>query len=146
MTRSTPLVSANAAAGPADFPFYRGWPVAIPAWGWGLVLLAVATGFVALVRTQPLFHSGLSGFLPPLLFVSLPLGALALVAGWQGVAALFRRLRARDLLLILALFLLNAILTVALGYLLRALFETSANPAAAAIAEASLADRALFFG
>ncbi len=71
-----------------DLPFYDGRPVEISGRGWLLVLLAVALGFAALVAL-PVDGVPLN-FVPPLLFVAIPLGALAMVAGRHWTAP-FRR-------------------------------------------------------
>ena len=129
----------------SDFPYYRGVPVAIGPLGWLIVLASVALGFFVLLKTQPLFHSGIAGFIPGLLFVLIPLGALAAVGGTRAPGALFRRIRASDAGLAVGFFLINAVLTVAVGILVTSLFHTAANPASEMVASAEGADRVLFF-
>lgn len=129
-----------------DLPYYREPPYGFSPAAWLLVLASVAVAFLALMKTQPLFHSGLPGFIPPLLFVLIPLGALAAVGGARAPLALFRRLHGRDIAIILLFFFLNAIVTVGVGILITGLFHTASNPAGALVASASGADKVLFFG
>jgi len=129
-----------------DFPYYRENPDGFSLTAWFVVLASVAVSFLALMKTQPVFHSGLSGFIPPLLFVLIPLGALAAVGGLGAPLALFRPLRGKDIGIILLFFILNAIITVAVGTLITGIFHTTANPAGNLLASASGADKLLFFG
>lgn len=129
-----------------DLPFYRGAPVGVSPLGWGLVLIAVAIAFYVLMRTQPIFGSGFGTFIPPLLFVLIPLGTLALVAGGSAPLALFRPLRGRDAGIIVGFFVLNAIATILLGLLVTNLFHTVANPAGDIAASVTGMDQVLFFG
>lgn len=89
-----------------DLPYYRGG-----AGGFGLtsvfvVFCATAGAFAVLMKAQQSFHSGLAGFIPPLLFVLIPLIAVAVVAGPAAPLALFRRLGLRDIGIILLFFVL----------------------------------------
>lgn len=109
-----------------DLPFYDGRPVEIPGRGWLVVLLAVALGFAALVAV-PLPDSPLN-FIPPILFVAIPLGALAMVAGphWS---ALFRRYGIKQFGQSLGFGVLTIVVSGAAGYLLSLLTPMTANPA-----------------
>ncbi|MDB6179497.1 hypothetical protein PAF17_18625 [Paracoccus sp. Z330] len=80
-----------------DLPYYRGYPVGLSLTGCLIILASVAVAFAVLMATQPKFHTGLAGFIPPLLFVSIPLVALAAVAALRAPLALFRPIRARDI-------------------------------------------------
>jgi CAAX protease family protein len=130
----------------SDLPFYRGVPVGLGPIGWGIVLLSVAIAYMVLSGLQPRFHSGLAGFIPPLLFVIIPLATLAVVAGSRAPFALFKPIHARDLGIIFGFFILNAIVTIALGYLIIGLFHSAPNPAAQLAAAAIGFDRVLFLG
>lgn len=126
-----------------DLPYYQG--------GFGLagaliVMCSAAVAFAVLLNTQVLFHSGLAGFIPPLLFVLIPLVAVAVIAGPSAPLALFRRLGLRDIRIILLFFVLNAIVTVVVGLVVTGLFHSVANPAGDMVASASRADKILFFG
>lgn len=127
-----------------DFPYYTGHPVALSALQWVAVVLAVGVGFAALIATQPIFPTGLAGFIPAILYVAVPLGMLALVAGGHRTA-LFRRIRRIDLLWILVFFLLNAVVTLAVGFFVVHFFATSVNPAGDILVSATATERVLFF-
>lgn len=129
----------------SDLPFYRGTPVAIGPGGWLLVFCAVAAAFAVLTTTQQIFHAGLAWFIPATLFVLIPLAALAVIGGRAAPLALFRRLRWWDPVLIIGFFVLNFILTYALGLLITSVFHGVANPAGDIVANASIGERILFF-
>ncbi|WP_180956032.1 CPBP family glutamic-type intramembrane protease [Monaibacterium marinum] len=127
-----------------DFPFYRGRPVALTLFDWVIILAAVVAGVGLLFTTLALFPSGLAGFIPAIVYVAVPLGALILVAG-SSWTALFRPLQWNDAVIILGFFLLNAAVTIGVGALAVNLFETSRNPAVAIIETSTDFERALFF-
>lgn len=128
-----------------DLPYYRGTPIGFSLAGWIIVLASVAAAFVVLMRTQLFFHSGFAGFIPPLLFILIPLVAMAALGGIQAPLALFRSLRLKDLWIILLFFVLNFILTIIVGTLINSAFHTAANPAGDMVATASGVDKILFF-
>jgi hypothetical protein len=129
-----------------DLPYYREAPDGFNLTGWLMVMCSVAAAFVVLTSTQLLFHSGFAGFIPPLLFILIPLVAVAAVAGPRAPLALFRPLALRDIGIIILFFVLNAIMTVAVGLLITGLFHTAVNPAGDMVASASASDKILFFG
>ncbi|WAM56327.1 CPBP family intramembrane glutamic endopeptidase [Vreelandella venusta] len=129
-----------------DLPYYRKFPNGFSLTGWGIVLAAVAVSFVVLIVAQQLFHSGFGGFIPPLLFVLIPLIAVAAVGGAKAPFALFRPLGLRDIGLIVLFFLLNVIVTIVVGTLINSVFHTAANPAGDMLTTASGLDKVLFFG
>ncbi|WAM49306.1 CPBP family intramembrane glutamic endopeptidase [Vreelandella venusta] len=129
-----------------DLPYYRKFPNGFSLTGWGIVLAAVAVSFVVLIVAQQLFHSGFGGFIPPLLFVLIPLVAVAAVGGAKAPFALFRPLGLRDIGLIVLFFLLNVIVTIVVGTLINSVFHTAANPAGDMLTTASGLDKVLFFG
>lgn len=129
-----------------DLPYYRPPPDGFGLMGWLIVICAVALSFLALTTTQMRLHAGFPGFIPPLLFVLIPLVAVAAVAGPKAPLSLFRSLGLKDIGIILLFFVLNAVVTVVLGTLIIGQFETAANPASDLVASASGLDRILFFG
>ena len=129
-----------------DLPYYRNFAFGGGLGRWLVILASVALGAAALMLAQQRFRSGLSAFLPPLLFVAIPLAGLALAFRPKAPLALFRPLQARDFGVILCFFVVNAIVTVALGLLITRLFDTTPNPATQMVAAAQGAERVLFFG
>jgi uncharacterized protein len=124
-----------------DFPFYDGSPVALTPTQWGLLMLAVAVGFTALIL--PIGDSPWLGVVSAILFPSIPLLALRAMVGphWK---ALFLRLRWQDVRLAVGVAMLNIAVTVAVGLLVTKLFGTNANPAFGAIRNESPEQLLLF--
>jgi membrane protease YdiL (CAAX protease family) len=81
---------------------------------------------------------------PALLFCTVPLAALAAVAG-RGWTALFHRPGARDAALMVGIAALNLAVSVLVGSLLAGQHHTSSNPVFQALAEADAATRAQAF-
>lgn len=127
-----------------DLPFYDGQPVRLSAGRWLLVMLAVVLGFAALVMPVPALQTGLDAFGPAVLFVALPLAALA-VAAPRGWTAIFRKVGPRDVLWMFAFALLNIVVTVLVGYLVQTFLGANANPIFARFHTMTGADRVLFF-
>ena len=125
-----------------DFPYYTGRPVLISGGRWWLVIAAVVVGFAALIAL-PLTGPVLS-FIPAILFVAIPLLTLRWVAptGWT---AIFRRVGGRDILVMVGFAALNVLVTFALGAIVAALTDATANPEAGALADASTLERVLFY-
>lgn len=107
-------------------------------------MVAVAAAFFALIFTQPVFRTGIAGFIPAVLFVVMPLAALAFVAG-SGWKALFRSLRAADFGWMALFFVLNWVVTIIVGFLAVQFFDAQANPAGQKVAAASDIEQVLFF-
>ncbi|MEM5471895.1 CPBP family glutamic-type intramembrane protease [Hoeflea sp. AS60] len=128
-----------------DFPYYRGVPVGLSPVGWIIVLVAVAAAYWVFTSTQLRLHSGLAGFIPPFLLVLIPLGALAIVAGSRAPLALFRKPTARDFGLMIAFFVLNAVVTIIVGNLLVKFFHTVGNPIGDMVASAAAPEAVLIF-
>ncbi|OEO28251.1 CAAX protease [Devosia insulae DS-56] len=124
-----------------DFPFYNGQPVEISGRGWLIVLLGVALGFAALVAVP--LNSFPLNFTPPILFVAIPLGALAMVAGphWT---ALFQRYGIKQFGQSLGFGVLTIVVSGAAGYLLGLLMPMAANPAVTSLEGVGPAELALF--
>ena len=127
-----------------DFPFYDGRPVGLSGLQWLVVLVSVALAFWLLVApwTRPPHPWGM--WVPVLLFCSVPLVALALVAGRDWMA-LFRRVRGRDVLLMVGIAALNLVVTLLIGLLLSGLDHGSSNPAFKSMGEADTATRVMAF-
>lgn len=128
----------------ADFPYYDGEPAPISGSGWIVVVIGVAIGFFALGYGLSYFQTGIAGFIPGILFCGIPLAALAYASGGQWTA-IFRKLRPIDILIIVAFFVMNWIVTIAVGTLVVSLFETTTNPSGETIAQASAIEKFLFF-
>jgi len=111
-----------------DFPYYRGRPVEISTRGWIVVLIGVALGFAALYLGPRLVSGALGKFGLAFLYSAIPLTALALVAG-RHWTALFRRLRGVDFLWMIGFAILNTIVTLGTGSLIRHLTDATANEA-----------------
>lgn len=112
---------------------------------WLIVVLAVASAYVVLIQTQPLFRTGWASFIPAIFFVGIPLAALAAVAG-NGWTALFRRMRAADILLIGVFLVLNWIVTLVVGFISVTFLDAQTNPAGGQVAVTTGVARMLFFG
>lgn len=89
-----------------DFPFYDGRPERISGAKWWIVMAGVVAGFVALTTPLPFYESPVGRFLPGILFFAIPLLVFALVTPRHG-RAIFRRIRGRDILWMIAFALLN---------------------------------------
>lgn len=128
----------------ADFPFYADRPPTISAAGWLMVLVATAVGFAALGTPMPFEDNILTGWLRSVIFVGLPLLALARAAPghWQ---AIFRRVGFRDVLLMFGFAILNIIVTLSIGALLKAYGTVSANAGVAGAADLEGVRLASFF-
>lgn len=122
-----------------DFPYYNGLPVALSGRQWLIVMLGVVLGFAALVALP------ISQLMPrAILFTSLPLLALAAVAG-RHWTALFHRLGWRDVGWMLVFWLLNMAVTAAVAYPLMKLGALASNATVATVSERGGTDLALFF-
>ena len=124
-----------------DFPFYNGQPVASSGRGWLIVLLGVAFGFAALVGLP--FNDFPLNFIPAILFVAIPLGALAMVAGphWT---AMFRRYGIKQFGQSLGFGVLTIVVSGAAGYVLSLLTPMAANPAVSSLEGIGPAELVLF--
>jgi hypothetical protein len=127
-----------------DFPFYNGAPVGLSAWQWLFVMAAVAAGFAVLVAPIPWPAGPLGAMIPAVLFPLIPLAALALVAPghWK---ALFGKVGGRELRLMLGFALLNIVVSMSVGAVVRALTDVTPNAATAQLAGMDTAGRIAFF-
>lgn len=128
-----------------DFPYYREGINVIRGSGWWFVMLGVAVGFFALIYTQPIFPSGLAGFIPAILYSLIPLAVVAALTSVQAVGELFRPMRRIDWVLIVLFVVLNYVVTIAVATLVISLFDFSPNPAGDILASSSGSERVLFF-
>lgn len=128
-----------------DLPYYKAAPEGFSLTGWIIVLIAVAVSFLVLGLAQQQFHSGFAGFIPPLLFVLIPLVTVAAVGGAQAPFALFRSVGLREVGLMVLFFILNYIVTIVVGTILVTAFHPASNPAGDMVATASGLDQVLFF-
>lgn len=128
-----------------DFPFYDGAPVALSAGQWGFVMAAVAAGFLMLALPLPWPPGPLGALMPAILFPLLPLAALARVAPrhWR---VIFGPVGGREWRLMLGYALLNIVVSMSVGAVVRALTEVTPNAATAQLAGLDLAGRLAFFG
>lgn len=127
-----------------DFPFYNGRPVALSAAQWLLVMAGVVAGFAALIAPLP-WPAGVAGTLAPaVLFVALPLAALARVAPhhWRTV---FGRVGARELRLMVGFALLNVVISMSIGSLVRSFSDVTNNAAAGQLLAMDTTERLTFF-
>jgi uncharacterized protein len=127
-----------------DFPFYDGVPAALSAWHWMVLMAAVAAGFAALIAPVPWPGGLLAPLIPAVLFVAIPLVALAFVAPghWQ---VLFGKVGWREIRLMVGFALLNLIVSMIVGALVRALTEVTPNAAATALGGMGTAESVVFF-
>ena len=113
-----------------DFPFYRGNPVALTATHWGFLLALVALAFAVLIAPIPWPGGELGSFVPAVLFPVIPLAGLAWVSkGHAG--CLFGSVGWREIKLMVLFALLNIVVTMTVGGVVRAALGASANPAMA---------------
>jgi hypothetical protein len=127
-----------------DFPYCRGDPVRISGRQWWIVMAAVVIGYAVLILPPPGFRGPVSSFVPAILFSAIPLAVLAFVAGgaWK---ALFRRLRGRDFLWMIAFAVLNFVVAIIAGNIIAMLVETTANEAVASTGNLEGGEQLLLF-
>lgn len=116
-----------------DFPYFAGTPSSVTAYGWLLVLAGTVTGFAALVTPMPFEDNIFTGWLRTAAFVTTPLIALAQAAPgrWQ---AIFRRVGVREVLQMFCFAILNIIVSLSVGSLIKTFGSVTAN---ASIADAA---------
>jgi membrane protease YdiL (CAAX protease family) len=127
-----------------DFPFYNGAPVGLSAWQWLFVMAAVVAGFAVLVAPVPWPAGPLGAMIPAALFPLIPLVALAQVAPghWK---TLFGKVGGRELRLMLGFALLNIVVSMSVGAVVRALADVTPNAATAQLGGMDTAGRIAFF-
>lgn len=127
-----------------DFPFYNGAPVGLSAWQWLFVMAAVAAGFAVLVAPIPWPAGPLGAMIPAVLFPLIPMVALAQVAPghWK---ALFAKVGWRELRLMVGFALLNIVVSMSVGAIVRALAEVTPNAATAQLSGMDTVGRIAYF-
>ena len=130
--------------GVGDFPFYNGVPVSISASQWLFVMAAVVVGFLVLVLPIPWPGGPLGALIPAVLFPVIPLSALARVAPghWQEI---FGKVGLRELRLMLGFALLNIVVSMSVGAIVRALADVTSNAATAQLSGMDTTGRIAFF-
>ena len=127
-----------------DFPVYNGAPVCLSAWQWLFVMAAVAAGFLVLVLPIPWPGGPLGALIPAVLFPLIPLVALAHVAPghWKSI---FGTVGPRELRLMLGFALLNIVVSMSVGAIVRALADVTSNAATAQLSGMDTTGRIVFF-
>jgi membrane protease YdiL (CAAX protease family) len=128
-----------------DFPFYNGNPVLLSGKQWLFVVAMVAVGFLALAL--PIDWPGgewLGPFIPAVLMPLIPMVALAYVAPmhWR---AIFGKVGFREFRLMVGFALLNIIVSLIVGAIVKTMTEVTPNNAAAGLAELDPMGQAAFF-
>jgi hypothetical protein len=127
-----------------DFPYYRGIPQRISTNGWLLVLASVAAGFLALVAPLPIADNFLTSWLRVFLFIGLPLLGLRL-ASPSGWTAIFARVGLREVKLMFVFALLNIVISLAVGVVVKFFGTVTANASVADAAQLGGAQLLNFF-
>jgi membrane protease YdiL (CAAX protease family) len=127
-----------------DFPFYNGAPVGLSAWQWLFVMAAVVVGFLVLVLPIPWPAGPLGALIPAVLFPVIPLAALAHVAPghWK---VIFGKVGGRELRLMLGFALLNIVVSMSVGAIVRAVADVTPNAATALLIGMDTAGRVAYF-
>lgn len=126
-----------------DFPFYNGRPVAIAWWGWLVVLAATGLGFYLLTAPAMQIEAVPLNYLPAILFLGAPLGAMALVIrGHAG--ALFGRYGWREFGISVGFAVLTITASFVVALTLSGLSSFNANPSAGLLAQMDTAGLLLF--
>jgi hypothetical protein len=136
--KSTSIAKRRLPLEPAglDFPYYRDNPPTVSSSGWLLVIAATVAGFAALVTPLPFEDSAGPGRLRTAAFAALPLMGLALATPghWK---AIFGRVGFREVRLMFVFALLNIVISMMIGTLIKTFGTATAN---AQIADAAKLD------
>ncbi|WP_402464820.1 CPBP family intramembrane glutamic endopeptidase [Isoptericola aurantiacus] len=145
MATTEPTEQSTAqAATKRDFPFYAGNPVLLRGRQWAVVLLGVVLAF-ALLSLLPVPGPPLLGqWVRALLFVAVPLAALALVAG-RHWTALFHRVGWKDVGMMVGFAVLNTLVSIVVGSLVISTAGADANPVGGALQDMGTGERVLMF-
>jgi membrane protease YdiL (CAAX protease family) len=139
--------ASGTAARSHDFPLYAGDPKRLTGVQWAVLLgawlVAAACDLLVGVPGPPWLSIVVRG----VLFAGLPLLALAWALGGVRAAwgTLFRRVRGRDVGLMVGFAALNVVVTFVVGLLVSSLFDANPNPTGAALADLGTGDRIAYF-
>lgn len=127
-----------------DFPYYKGVPTSISSGQWIFVIASVVVAFLGLALPINWPNGTLWKFIPALALPSIPLIALEMVAPihWK---AIFGKVGARELKLMLGFALLNIIVSMSIGVTVNTLTEVTSNAAISQLGSLDTADRLVFF-
>lgn len=127
-----------------EFPFFNDQPAHITGPQWLLVMAMAAAGLLAVALPVAWPFAPFGRLVPALLIVVIPLWGLHLVAPghWK---SLFARVSGRDVLWMFLFALLNIVVTVCVGLLLRTVMDEAPNPAAAGLKSSGTLERIFFF-
>jgi len=128
----------------SDFPFYNGLPTSISGRQWLFVMAMVVLGFLLLVLPIPWPGARVGPVIPAVLLALVPLMALAHVAPghWK---VLFGKVGTRDVRLMVGFALLNLVVSMSVGAIVRALADVTPNAATAQLSGMDTAGRIAFF-
>jgi hypothetical protein len=123
-----------------DFPFYNGKPFSFT-YAQGIFLLLVS---ILSVVAYQMLEGSIPTFVQPIFNIIFPLGAFILVvkSNWTRI---FRKIRLKDILLIIGVVIFNFILNIFIGSIMNKLVDAGANPAVTLIQHNSLAENIVFF-
>jgi uncharacterized protein len=127
-----------------DFPYYNGAPTAISGLQWLFIVATVVVAFLVLVLPIPWPMGAVAALIPTILFPAIPLFALAYVAPghWR---AIFGRVGGRELKLMVGFALLNIVVSLSVGFMVKAFATVTPNAAASQLLSMDTSDRILFF-
>jgi CAAX protease family protein len=127
-----------------DFPFYNGVPVSLSVAQWLFVLAAVVVGFLVLVLPIPWPAAPFGALIAAVLFPVIPLVVLGRVAPghWR---AIFGKVGGRELRLMFGFALLNIVVSMSVGAIVRVFADVTPNAATAQLGDMDTAGRITFF-
>ncbi|KRE72653.1 CPBP family intramembrane glutamic endopeptidase [Arthrobacter sp. Soil762] len=125
-----------------DFPFYDGQPVEVATWKWLVIIASCVAGFLALTLIPEANNVG--SLLTRFLFAAIPFSVfIALTGGfWKSI---FRKLTGRDFLDMVIFWLLNLIVSAAVGAIVFAVFGANANTATDSVLDGGPAEVIAFY-
>lgn len=126
-----------------DFPFYNGVPAALTGGRWLVLLVLVAVAFALLVAPISWPGGELGLFIPALLFSVIPLAGLSLLSGGHA-GSLFAGVGWRAVRSMILFALLNIVISMVVGGIVKATIGASANQAVATANSLTSAGLALF--
>jgi membrane protease YdiL (CAAX protease family) len=127
-----------------EFPFFNDQPAHITGPQWLLVMAMVVAGLLAVALPIAWPFTPVGKLVPTLLIVVIPLWGLHMVAPghWK---SLFARVTGRDVLWMFLFALLNIVVTVCVGLLLKMVMDEVPNPAGAMLKSSDTWERLFFF-